>query len=130
MKNELYEVLVNTDQTEGRGPMKAVCYAVNQKVALEIVNHPYFYKHFGVQGTGPYGEGKHDVRPALKDFPKYKDVYSALKGLFNLSDQSIDEIKNMDLTAERQKQIEILNKKKEAALKKLTDEEQFILGLK
>jgi hypothetical protein len=99
---KLFAVKKNNDQTEGRGPMVDVYYTEKQELALKIVNSEIFYRKYGVQGTPPYENGKHDVGPKdIVILENYEDFLKAEKNI-----------------------------KAQKALDKLTEEDKQILGLK
>ena len=99
---KVWACTANRDQNEGRGPCYDVCYAANHDTALKIVNHPLFYRKYGVMGGKPWGDGKGDV-----------------------SEREMIVYDNLSEYLESEKNAEI-----KAALNKLTDKEKELLGLK
>jgi hypothetical protein len=60
MQKISYTVLqVNSDTTEGRGPMRDHAYFQHHKDAVAVHDDPRFYKRYGVMGT--MGSSQYDV---------------------------------------------------------------------
>ena len=91
--------MVNTDQTEGRGPMKPHAYFTDLDEAKKVNNDPRFFRKFGVMGT--QGSSEYNIK---------KENIT----LFYTAEEYFNEDKNL---------------MRKNALAKLTPEEKELLGL-
>ena len=96
---ECYELLANTDRTEGRGGTEVVGRFVHYSDALSVNNDPRFYKEYGVMGSK--SDPKYNIRKANIV------IFDSNEDFFNMKKEYL----------------------KERALAKLTAEERNLLGL-
>lgn len=63
--NDLFALMGNVDQIEGRGPGYVTCYVRGYELAVKIITSKEWGSEFGVMG---YPGGAEDVRPATPVF--------------------------------------------------------------
>lgn len=78
-KGNLFALMGNVDQTEGRGPMVVTCYVEGYDLAVKIISSKEWGREFGVQG---YPSDASDVKPVTPVFASEKEFSQFLLSRF------------------------------------------------